>query len=323
MISLESKSLIIKALLVLMVMTIVLAGCRPTLTDSGPLRIAVLPILDSLPLYVADAQGYFSAEGLDVELIPVASSSERDQLLQAEQVDGVITDLVALTLYNRTSPRVLGLRFAMIPTGDYAQFRLLAAADAAVEDIRDLHGVPIGVSKGTIIEYVTEGILTSGGLPPEAVNTLAVPKIPERMALLNSGDLTAATLPEPLATLAIQKGATVIDDDRRYPELSGSLYAFRTAVVEARPDAVTAFFTAIEQSTKAINEDALRWEPLLREQRVIPPTLEGELVLPTYPGAAVPNPEQFRNVVAWLQADERLESKPDYGDVITDRYLKE
>jgi NitT/TauT family transport system substrate-binding protein len=304
-------------------MTIVLAGCRGATTESNSLRIAVLPILDSLPLYVADAEGYFSAEGVSVEMVPVASSSERDQLLQAEQIDGVITDLVALALYNRESPQVLGLRFAMVPTEDDAQFRLLTAADTGFKNVEDLSGVPIGISKGTIIEYVTQGLLTREGLPPEAIHTLAVPKIPERMALLNSGDLAAATLPEPLAALAIQKGATVVIDDRRHPKLSGSLYAFRAEVVESKPDAMTAFFAAIEQATEAINEDALHWEPLLREQRVIPPTLEGELVLPTYPGAAIPDAGQFRDVVAWLQASGRLESAPAYADVITDRYLTE
>lgn len=283
----------------------------------------MLPILDALPLYVAGAEGYFAAEGVDVELVPVASSAERDQLLQAGRVDGAITDLVALALYNRRSTRVLGLRYAMIPTEASAQFRLLAAADAGIERVQDLRGVPVGVSRGTIIEYVTEGMLVAEGLPPEAVTTLAVPKIPERMALLNSGDLVAATLPEPLATLAIRKGAAPIVDDRTHPTLSGSLYAFRADTVAARSEAVVAFLAAVERATGTINADALRWEPLLREQRVIPPPLEGQLVLPTYPGAAVPTRQQFDDVVAWLRANDRLESRPAYGDVITDRYLRE
>ncbi len=307
----------------LVLITVVTIGCRPTQVDSTPLRIAVLPILDVLPLYVAEAEGSFAAEGLTVELIPVASSAERDQLLQAEQVDGVITDLVALTLYNRRKPQVVGLRYAMVPTETYAQFRLLAAADARIESPRDLEGVPIGISKGTIIEYVTERMLAAEGLPPEAVTTLAVPKIPERMAILKSGDLGAATLPEPLASLAIQQGATTVIDDRAHPVLSCSLYAFRTEVAEARPEAVEAFFVAIERATETINADSLRWEPLLREQRVIPPALKGEMRLPTYPTSAVPNREQFEDVAAWLQANDRLDTSPSYEDVVSDRFLKE
>ncbi len=308
----------------ILTLTIVaLLGCRSPQISAAPLRIAVLPILDTLPLYIAEAEGYFAAEGLNVELIPVASAAERDQLLQADQVDGVITDLVALALYNRRAPQVIGLRYAMVPTETYAQFRLLAAAGSEIETIQELRGVPVGVSKGTIIEYVTERMLVAEGLPPEAVTTLAVPKIPERMALLNSGDLSAATLPEPLASLVIQQGATPVIDDRAHPELSCSLYAFRAPVIEARPEAVTAFLTAVERATETLNADPVRWEPLLREQRVIPPTLEGALVLPTYPTAAVPDREQFEDVVAWLRENDRLESSPAYGDVVDDQYLTE
>jgi NitT/TauT family transport system substrate-binding protein len=166
-------------------------------------------------------------------------------------------------------------------------------------------------------------MLIAEGLPPEAVTTLAVPKIPERMALLNSGDLRAATLPEPLASLVIQKGATPVVDDRAHPRSSCSLYAFRAPVVEARPEAVTAFLTAVERATETINADPVRWEPLLREQRVIPPTLEGALVLPTYPAAAVPDREQFEDVVAWLRENDRLDSSPAYGDAVDDQYLPE
>ena len=300
---------------------IALAGCRPPQVDSPPLRLAVLPILDSLPLYVAEAEGYFAAEGVDVRLIPVASSAERDQLLQARQVDGVITDLVALALYNRESTRVVGLRYAMVPTETYAQFRLLTAPDANVASVQDLQGMSIGVSQGTIIEYVTERMLIAEGLPPESVTTLAVPKIPERMALLNSGDLVAATLPEPLASLAVQKGATTLTDDRAHPALSCSLYAFRNEVIDARSKAIAAFLLAVERATETINADALKWEPLLREQRVIPPTLEGRLDLPTYPDAAVPTRQQFADVVAWLRENGRIDSNPLYDDSITDRYL--
>ena len=53
---------------------------------------------------------------LQVELIPAASAAERDQLLQAGQVDGVITDLVALALYNKEQTEVVAVRYAMVPT---------------------------------------------------------------------------------------------------------------------------------------------------------------------------------------------------------------
>jgi len=296
---------------------VLLTGCRKP--EAGTLRIAVLPVLDTLPLYVAEAEGYFTAQGIAVELIPTASAAERDQLLQAGQIDGFITDLVALGLYNRESPQVIAVRYAMIPTADFAQFRILAAAQSGINSVEDLRGVPIGVSEGTVIEYVTHRLLEAEGLPTEAIVTLAVPKISDRMALLDAGELHAATLPEPLASLAMQQGALVIADDTHHPEVSCSLYAFRKDVIERQPQTVHAFLAAIDQASAAINADKSRWSTLLAEKGVVPASLAGGYTLPDYPADAVPTEAQFADAIAWLKETGRLTTTPEYQDSVDSR----
>ena len=49
------------------------------------LKIAVLPIMDALPMFVAEADGLFESHGVNVEFIPVASAPERVQIMQAGQ----------------------------------------------------------------------------------------------------------------------------------------------------------------------------------------------------------------------------------------------
>ena len=304
-------------LLALCISVILLAGCQKP--EPSTLRIAVLPILDTLPLYVAEAEGYFAAQGITVELIPAASAAERDQLLQAGQIDGFITDLVALALYNRDATQVVAVRYAMVPTADFAQFRILAAAQSSITTVDDLRGVPIGVSEGTVIEYATHRLLEAEGLPADAIATLAVPKIPDRMALLGSGELSAATLPEPLASLAMQQGAVLIMDDTRHPEISCSLYAFRKDVIDQQPQTTRAFLAAIDQASAAINADKSRWSDLLAEKGLVPAPLTGAYILPDYPANAVPTEAQFADAVAWLQATGQLTTAPTYEDSVSGR----
>lgn len=304
-------------LLALCIGAVLLTGCRKP--ETGALRIAVLPVLDALPLYVAEAEGYFAAQGIAVELIPAASAAERDQLFQAGQIEGFITDLVALALYNRETPQVIAVRYAMVPTVDFAQFRVLAAAQSGISAVEDLRGVPIGVSEGTVIEYVTHRLLEAEGLPTDAIVTLAVPKISDRMALLDAGELRAATLPEPLASLAMQQGAVVIADDTRHPEVSCSVYAFRKAVLDRQPQAARAFLAAINQASAAINADKSRWSALLTEKGLVPAPLAGAYSLPDYPADAVPTEAQFADAVAWLQATGRLTQAPEYREAVDGR----
>jgi NitT/TauT family transport system substrate-binding protein len=294
------------------ILTLTLTSCGQE-TEPASLRVAVLPILDTLPVYVAAEEGLFAAQGVAVEFVTAASAAERDQLLQAGKVDATITDLVALALYNRDATRVVAVRYAMTPTPQFAQFRVLASEQSGITTVDELTGVPIGISEGTVIEYVTERLLEAEGLSSDAIQTLGVPKIPDRMALLDSGELQAATLPEPLGSLAMQKGAVAVVDDTEHPDVSCSVYAFRKDLVDAQPEAVRGFLAAVAQASTAINADKDRWSDLLAEKNLVPEPLLDAYELPDYPGNHIPTEAQFNDAAAWLQATDRLQEAPSYA----------
>lgn len=318
----KARSSIAASLILTVLVVAIIVACAPRGGAPSALRIAVLPILDTLPLYVAQEQGYFAAEGVTVEFISAGAAAERDQLLQAEEVDGVVSDLVALALANRDGARLVAVRYAMAATPQSPQFRILASAGSPLLTTGDLRHVPIGVSEGTVIAYVTDRLLQAEGLVNGEIETLGVPKIPDRMALLSSGELQAATLPEPLASLAMQQGARLIVADSAYPELSCSLFAFRSDVLRARPDDVRRFLRAIGRASAEINADKERWADLLSEKGLVPIPLQGSYSLPEYPGMAVPSEAQYRDVVAWLKETGLLGSTAQYGDAVSAAYLE-
>ncbi len=82
-------------------------GCAPqAAADTTPIRFAVLPIVEGLPLYAAQDGGFFEKQGVKVEFIPAGSAAERDQLIAAGQADGMINDLLAVALFNRQSAQL-------------------------------------------------------------------------------------------------------------------------------------------------------------------------------------------------------------------------
>jgi NitT/TauT family transport system substrate-binding protein len=305
------------------VLVLGLVGCRRRVAEELTLRIAVLPIIDALPLFVAHAEGFFTAEGVEVTLIPVGSAAERDQLLQAGQIDGVITDLVALMFYNRDETFMVAVRYAMVPTPEAPQFRILASSLSRASSPGDLRGVPVGISEGTIIEYVTYRLLEAAGLRQDEIATIAVPRIPERMALLEAGGLLAATLPEPLGSLALLQGATPIVDDSAYPDYSCSLYALRAEFVAAHPDVVAGLVRAIDRATAAINSDRERWAPLLSEQQLVPVPLLSAYTLPDYPEPGIVDAAQFHDVLSWLRESGRLSVPVAYEESVSDAFVQD
>ena len=234
---------------------LLLASCTSKPAESTPLKVAVLPVLDTLPLYVAEKEGFFADAGIQVELIPVGSAPERDQLMQSGQIDGMLNELVTTLYYNREDSKVKIVRFARIATSDYPVFRILAAKDSGITSVEDLKGVEIGISTGTIIEYMTDRVLANAGLTPEEIKKIAVPKIADRTALLESGELKAAVMPDPLASLLLQKGAVLVIDDTTLPEVSNSVFTFSSSTLTDRPEDVKAFLEAVEKAVNAINAD--------------------------------------------------------------------
>jgi NitT/TauT family transport system substrate-binding protein len=282
-----------------------------------------LPILGALPLYVADSQGYFAAQGIQVEFVPVSSAAERDQLMQAGHIDGMINDLVSTILYNRESVQVATVRFAGTATRTFPQYAILAREESGIETPDDLRGVPIGISQGTVIDYVTHRLLEAEGLAPTEIVTVAVPTIPERMNLLSSGQIDAATLPEPFATLAIQSGAVVVIDDTQHPDIGNNVYSFRTSVLEESPDAVRGFLAALERAVADINADKSRWSDLLTERQLVPAPLVGSYEIPDFPAASVPSENQWRDVLAWMQLEELVTGDVPYAGSVDASFLPE
>ncbi len=68
-------------------------------------------------------------------------------------------------------------------TAEYPVFRILAAKDSGITTVGDLKNVPIGISQGTVIEYMADRVLENAGLAPGEIAKIAVPKISDRTAL--------------------------------------------------------------------------------------------------------------------------------------------
>ena len=97
-------------------------------------------------------------------------------------------------------------------------FRILASPKSNIAGPADLKGVPIGISNNTIIEYLTDRILTSEGLTAEDIAKIEVGAITVRFEQLMNGNVQAAVLPDPLAQGAIAAGAKLVVDDTKYTE---------------------------------------------------------------------------------------------------------
>jgi NitT/TauT family transport system substrate-binding protein len=315
------------ALLIAVSLLAGLVGCAPQAAAPTPtaapvtLKIVALPILDALPIFVAQQQGLFAKYNLNVEFIPAGSAPERDQLIASAQADGMINEVLSAMFFNKEAVRVQVVRYARAASSGAALFTLLASKDSGVSVPADLKGKTIGISEGTIIAYVTERILAAEGVPPAEVKLVSVPKIDARLALLKSGELNAAVLPEPLASVAALDGAKPILADTTHPEYSFSTLTFRKEVLDANPEAVRSFLKGIEDAVDLINADPGKWKQTLVDQKILPKPLVDTFQVPQFVKAGVPSEAQYADALAWAKEKGYLTKDIPYADCVNGAFL--
>ena len=173
----------------------------------------------------------------------------------------------------------------------------------------------------TIIEYVTDRLLEDQGFRPEEIKKIDVKKMPIRMQMLLSGAVQAATLPEPLASIAAGKGARVlITDGSSRESLSQTVIVFRSRVLNDRKPEVARFFRAYGRSIEAINRDPEKYRSLFVEIGRIPPFLAEKYTIPVYPLPAPFSKTLYDPIIEWLTAKNLVDSIA-YGSMVADDYM--
>jgi NitT/TauT family transport system substrate-binding protein len=256
-----------------------------------------------------------------VEPLTVGSAIERDQLMQAGRVDGMINEISGAASFNRDQNRVKIISIARAPIGDVPLFRVLAAPGSGIKSVADLAGTGIGVSVNTVIEYVTTRLLTAKGLAPEAIEYKSVPVLPERMQLLLSGQIKAATLPDPLASAALKAGAIDVVNDSALREISASVITFSNEALMNKSETVKKFMQAWDRATAEMNEDPAAYRPLMLKNIRVPKNVQDDFNIPPYPRKALPTREQWDDVMAWMVEKKLVEKALKYEDSVTADFL--
>lgn len=277
-------------------------------TDVTQLNVGVLPIIDSLPMYVAEAEGYFKEQKLQANLVLFPSALERDSAFVAGQLDGILNDPVATALLDKDGDRARIVRLAYKGNESMAMMVVLAAPGSRIAAPADLKGVPIGISSNSVIEYATDRLLQGAGLAAADISKTEVTKIPVRAEMLAKGQLQAATMPEPLASLAVQQGAKIVTDDSK-TGTGKSVVSFSQGAIAKNAEAIKRFLVAYEKGVDAINANPEKYRNLMVDKAKVPDSLRATLKVPAFAKAQLPTQADEDDVVKWM-VDKKLLEKP-------------
>ena len=289
--------------------------------DSQPLKVALLPIIDSLPYYIAEADGDFKKAGIQVKMLPVMSGLNRDQLMQAGEVDGMLNELTTVANFNRKNSQVKAVYSIRSAHAKYPMFRLVASPGNKLNKVSDLSGASIGISKNTIIEYMTDRLLQAEGLDPARLDKRSIPAIPERFQLLMQGQLETVVLPDPLGSAALAAGARLIIDDSANPQYSISLLTFSNESINNKTETLQRFLAAWDNAAARLNKSPESYRSLMLKKIRIPKNVQKSYPIPRFSQSSVPSQKQWEDVMKWMVGKGLLKAALSYNSSITADFL--
>ncbi|ADL08101.1 ABC transporter substrate-binding protein [Thermosediminibacter oceani] len=284
--------------------------------EGSPLVIGVLPDVDSIPLIIAEAQGYFQEQGVEVRLEHFKSAMERDSALQSGKIDGAVSDILAAAFANDGG---FNVKITSLTNGTY---KLLTGKEKNINEVAKIKGRDIALSKNTIIEYATDKILEKYGIDPSDVNKVVVPQIPARLEMLQNGKIDAATLPDPLATLAIKNGAKVIESTDKLGINPGVLL-FTPEALERKEDEIKAFYKAYNKAVEYLKQnEKSAYIDVVIEKAGFPEEVKDTIVLPEYTKAELPSKEDFDGVMDWLVKKGLIKKAYSFDELVDGRFIE-
>lgn len=215
--------------------------------NAGQITIGTAPNLQTVPIVVAQAEGYFEEEGIELESVRFTSGRRALEALIGGQLDVAFMAEYPVSIASmREQP------FGTFTTlSRYTANRLISKASIGFESIEDLAGKKIGTTKGSNTEFFTERLLETSNVEAEVINVSP----PDIVPALARGDIDAGIMfPDFYASAAKALG----DDYREYRSDSYIAWFVLSATPEMlndRADELTGFVRALVKAEAFIKEN--------------------------------------------------------------------
>ena len=280
--------------------------------DLQPITIGLMPDTDSLPFIIAKEKGYFAEEGIEVNIQQYKSAMDRDSALQSGNLDGAVSDMLAVAFAKAGG---FDVKVTSFTDGSY---KLIASKDAGINYVKALAGKDVAVSRNSIIEYVTDQILAKEGMDSESINKVIIPQIPTRLEMLQNGKLAAATLPEPMASIAVSNGCTYVTGSDELG-INPGVIMFTAKTVDNKTAEIAAMYRAYNKAVDYLNNTSRdEYIDLVVEKGGFPPAAKEALKLPEYHKAALPKESDVTDCIKWLNNKGLVKEHFSYQDIVVD-----
>lgn len=281
-------------LILILSLALIATGCAKDAQQSasekaGPeptLKVGMMSAVDAAPFYHALEAGYYEDEGVDVELVLFTNGQHRQTALQTQQVDGAMSDLVALITQSTSDFHLIGTlstdgAFPLLATGPLTEGTTVTA--------------------GTMEISVTNYLLDAYLKERYAVEKVFINEIPARLEAVVSGQLDTGIFPEPFASIGELRNLEKLTFEG-IPRESLNIIAFTEKALEEKEKQIAGFHRAYERAVKDLQRDPeLARTALMNAIPALPEEIRSTMGLPVYHTPSLPSESFTEEIISWTE----------------------
>lgn len=251
-----------------------------------------------------------------MEIEHFSSAKDRDSALQAGSIDGAISDILAAAFAKDGGFDV------KITSKSDGSYKFLAGKESGIENLQEMKGKAVALSKNTIIEYATDMMLLESDVNLAEVDKQVIPQIPARLEMLQNGKVDSATLPEPLASVAVKNGAKILGSTDALG-INPGVILFTAKSIETKAEEIKNFYKAYNMAVEYLNkQDKADYMDTIIEKAGFPEDVKDVIVLPKYSKAVLSDKDDFDNVIKWLLERNLIKNEYKFEDLTTDNFVR-
>ena len=282
------------------------AGCggpsaspKPSGLEKTTLTVGSVPVADEAGLYIAEDEGLFKAEGLNVTIDSIVSSADATK----GQNDGTY-DITAGNSVSYIQDQVTGQsNLEIIAEGSLMQpgtQALYTLPGSPVKNVTDLKGKRIGVNaRNNIGTLLISSVLEEYGMSPREVHFVPV-NFPQMGEALKQHLIDVAWLPEPFGSadeesMGLQELCDL--DQGATANFPVGWYVVTKAWAKKYPRTMAAFLTALREGQQIADTRRDAVEQAMEKLPVpytVPAGIAAVMSLETYPLSTAPDIDRSR-----------------------------
>lgn len=216
--------------------------------DSTYIKIGVLPVSESLPFLVAEETGISDSLGLKLHVAMFDASMDADTAFQNKIVDGVMSDMVKLSVMESRGDSVRAIM------GGDIHLSVLTTRQSRITESKNLKEKIVGITRNSAVDMYADKLLSSVKLESYEMNKPQINSLPIRYSMLCQNEYDGAILPEPWASMSMKHGCHLLSSSSDVTGMEKMfVLVFSDSVINHRHKDLKKLIQVYNQSVDYIN----------------------------------------------------------------------